>query len=61
MSKARPEINLYHSIAHGFHLAYVHKTQNNAMLLCEDVLYLILNKSVKKCGMYRQKFMLSLK
>ena len=31
------------------------------MALCEDMLYLISPKSVKKCGKYRQKCMHSLK
>jgi hypothetical protein len=56
----RTEINLHQSVMHGFHLIYFHKPQNNAMPLCEDMLYLISPKSVTKCGTFRQKFMHSL-
>ena len=54
-------MHLHHSIMHGFHLTYFHKIQNSAMPLCEDMLHLISHKSVKKCEIYRPKFMHCLK
>ena len=54
-------MHLHHSIMHGFHLTYFHKIQNSTIPLCEDMLHLISHKSVKKCEMYRPKFMHSFK
>ena len=56
MLTVRTEIHLHRSVMYYFHLTYFHKTQNSAMALCEDMLYPISLKSVKKFGKYRQKF-----